>query len=357
MSTRARVALIRATAPTVLRDYERLLGLAGLRAHLDPAAATLLVAASGRHFPFPAANTPPWQLEGVVRALRDAGYAELELLQRRPTLARPFAALDLNGYAPIARAQGVLVRDAFARGAARRYQPRFPLLALDRMGARAIELPDRFFGNNNIQLATIRPDRALGLAGAVRGVVDGLFDPRRYVPPGRAHELAVDLLAIRREIQAGGLAIIDGSTIDGPASRAPEVKNALLASADPVALDAVVARLIGFDPLRDLPYLRLAHERGLGVADPRLIELEGDLDLAGARWQTGGVRERDGALRRIRQMGGGALIDRTLDAVERYTNYYRWTARDRWVFASWLRGTQWGRLFQQYSKQAQEEGT
>lgn len=355
MSTRARVALIRATAPTVLRDYERLLDLAELRAHLDPAAATLLVVANGRLFPFPAANTPPWQLEGSARALRNAGYAELLLLQRRPTIARPFAAPDLDGYAPIARAYGIGVRDAFARGAARRYQPRFPLLALDRMGARGITIPECFFGSNSVQLATIRPDRALGLGGAVRGVVDGLFDARRYVPLGRAHELAIDLLAIRREIQAGGLAIIDGATIDAPAARAPEVKNALLASTDPVALDAVVARLLGFDPLRDLPYLRLAHERGLGVADPRTIDLAGDLDLAGARWQLGGARRQGGALRWIRRRSGGALLDRAIEAFERYAAYYRWTARDRWVFASWLRGTQWGRLFQHYSKRAQEE--
>jgi len=53
---------------------------------------------------------------------------------------------------------------------------------------------------------------------------------------------------------------------DGPGPRCmtPHVKNVILASADQVAIDAVAARLMGFDPLRDVCYIRLAHEKGLG---------------------------------------------------------------------------------------------
>ncbi len=36
---------------------------------------------------------------------------------------------------------------------------------------------------------------------------------------------------------------------------------------------------MGYDPL-GIPYLRMAHERGLGMADPREIDLRGD-DVAG----------------------------------------------------------------------------
>ena len=49
----------------------------------------------------------------------------------------------------------------------------------------------------------------------------------------------------------------------------------MLASADQVAIDAVAAKLMGFDPLT-IPYIRLAHERGLGCGDVREIELVGD---------------------------------------------------------------------------------
>ena len=49
----------------------------------------------------------------------------------------------------------------------------------------------------------------------------------------------------------------------------------LLASADQVAIDAVAAKMMGFHPL-SIPFIRLAHERGLGCGDVDEIELVGD---------------------------------------------------------------------------------
>jgi hypothetical protein len=55
----------------------------------------------------------------------------------------------------------------------------------------------------------------------------------------------------------------------------PRVKNLILAASDSVAIDAIAARLMGYDPL-SIPFLRMAEERGLGVANPRNIEIVGD---------------------------------------------------------------------------------
>ncbi len=51
-------------------------------------------------------------------------------------------------------------------------------------------------------------------------------------------------------------------------------KDILLASADQVAIDAMSAYLQGFDPMT-LDFIRLGHERGLGVGDPDEIEIVG----------------------------------------------------------------------------------
>ena len=59
----------------------------------------------------------------------------------------------------------------------------------------------------------------------------------------------------------------------------PVIGDVILAGADSVAIDAVAARLMGFDPLA-IPYLRMCHERGLGTADAKEIELVGD-DVSG----------------------------------------------------------------------------
>ncbi|MEE8183714.1 MAG: hypothetical protein V3T95_00240, partial [Acidobacteriota bacterium] len=49
----------------------------------------------------------------------------------------------------------------------------------------------------------------------------------------------------------------------------------LLAAADSVAIDAVAARMMGFDPMK-IGYLRICHDKGLGVADPAEIRVVGE---------------------------------------------------------------------------------
>ncbi len=64
----------------------------------------------------------------------------------------------------------------------------------------------------------------------------------------------------------------------------PHCKNVILASQDQVAIDALAGKLMGFDPLRDLKFVRLGHELGLGTGDVRDIEIVGDLDAAEENW-------------------------------------------------------------------------
>jgi hypothetical protein len=59
-------------------------------------------------------------------------------------------------------------------------------------------------------------------------------------------------------------------------------KDILLASSDQVAIDAISAKLQGFDPM-SLRFIRKAHEADLGVGDPRQIEVLGyDIEQEGS---------------------------------------------------------------------------
>jgi hypothetical protein len=96
---------------------------------------------------------------------------------------------------------------------------------------------------------------------------------------------------------------------DGPGPRCmtPYVKNVILASADPVAIDAMAAKMMGFDPL-SIKYIRLAHERGLGCGDPREIEMVGDQEAAAANWNfTGPFQKMTFASRMQHQIYWGPL--------------------------------------------------
>jgi hypothetical protein len=91
---------------------------------------------------------------------------------------------------------------------------------------------------------------------------------------------------IQKKIHRGLFAVMDGTFAgDGPGPRCmfPHAKNVILASADQVAIDAVAAKLMGFDPMQ-IKFLRMAHDMGLGCADPREIEIVGDQEGAKENW-------------------------------------------------------------------------
>jgi len=118
--------------------------------------------------------------------------------------------------------------------------------------------------------------------GAIKNSFGGLLKEVRHYAHEFMHEVLVDLMYMQREIHPHVLAVMDGTVMGdgaGPRTMVPRVGNLILASADQVAIDAIAAKIMGFDPLA-IPYLRMCHERGLGVADPRRIEIVGDADLA-----------------------------------------------------------------------------
>ncbi|HID05736.1 MAG TPA: DUF362 domain-containing protein, partial [Armatimonadetes bacterium] len=114
--------------------------------------------------------------------------------------------------------------------------------------------------------------------GAMKNAFGGLLRENRHWCHAHIHETLVDLLVIQKEIHPGLFAVMDGTFAGngaGPRAMEPVVANLILASDDMVAIDAIAAKIMGFDPL-SLDYIRLAHERGLGCGDPREIEIVGD---------------------------------------------------------------------------------
>lgn len=106
------------------------------------------------------------------------------------------------------------------------------------------------------------------------GVISGLMNKRRmhqgYAEINRSLARLAPLLAPH-------VAVIDGLTGmegNGPAKGTPVDMGVALAGADFVAVDAVGATLMGIDP-RDMGYLWLCHEAGLGEARLEHIDVVG----------------------------------------------------------------------------------
>ena len=364
MPNKATVAALRTRPDRVLEDYARLIDLARAREHLAPGATTILKDNISWHFPFPAANTTPWQLEATIRALRAEGFTELVCVQNKTVVTDAFKGEDLNGYLPIFKSYGIPVLYNFKDDDMTwvRFQPRSKMLVLDKIFPEGIRIPDYFEGKNIVHLPTVKCHIYTTTTGAMKNAFGGLLNTRRHYTHSWIHETLVDLLAIQKEIHSGIFAVMDGTTAGngpGPRTMYPEIKNVVLASGDQVAIDAVAARLMGFDPL-SIGYIRLAHEAGLGIGDPRDIELVGDTDLANESWNfrvgdNGASRVGDivwfGPLKPMQNvLMRTPLVNLFILGSEVYHDYYRWPARDRGVFEGWLANTPWGNLFQEYHR-------
>ncbi len=360
----SKVAVLRTQPETVLQDYQRLFELADGAQALAPDVTTILKDNISWHYPMPSANTTPWQLEGTILALRRAGFDDLVCVQNRTVVTNAFKGEDLNGYVPIFEHHDIPVlynfRDEEMTWVP--YRPQAQMLALDHIYPKGIYLPDYFFGKNIVHLPTVKCHMYTTTTGAIKNAFGGLLNKHRHYTHSWIHETIVDLLAIQKEIHPGIFATMDGSTAGngpGPRTMEPVVKNVILASADQVAIDAVAAKLMGFDPL-DIKYIRLAHERGLGVGDVAEIELVGD-DVSGEDWgfEVGYNFHRFlawmawyGPTRVLQKL----VLRTPLVAIPTFISeanhdYIHWPLKEKHVYEKWRANTSWGRLFQQYQRE------
>src|SRR5659263_248680 len=109
------------------------------------------------------------------------------------------------------------------------------------------------------------------------GCITGLNKAKMHLraqDPETFSQMLVDLLGIVQP----DLTVMDavlGMEGNGPSNGTPKQVNAILASIDPVALDAVACKMIGIDPLM-VPSTRLAHEQGIGTGDISHINIVGE---------------------------------------------------------------------------------
>jgi hypothetical protein len=372
--SRSKVAILKTTPASVFRDYHELMNLAGYQDVLAKDVDTALKINISWHFFFPGSSTTPWQLDGVIRALKRDGYhADLiHACHNRTVVIDAHLGERENKQLPVVNAHGlrnlhlyegneewIHIRDAVGDLADK-------FLCLNDVYRDGFMIPKRFIGENIIHLPTVKTHVFTTTTGAMKNAFGGLLNERRHWTHPVIHETLVDLLLIQQKIHRGVFAVMDGTFAgDGPGPRCmlPHTKNVILASADQVAIDAVAARLMGFDPL-SIRYIRLAHDAGLGCGDPRQIEITGDADAARENWRfVGPFRQMTFASRMQHLIYWGPLRRpvewslRTVLAPWAYiasvlyhdSFWYPWNVerKSKQVLAS-----PWGRLFQNWEQLA-----
>lgn len=278
---KAKVAILKTTPKTVVEDYGRLMRLAEYDRALDRSLDTLIKINISWHKYFPACSTAPWQYDGVVTTLLADGFEREKIIpaHNRTVVVNAKLGMVNNHLNTVDWKHGltpVHLYEPPIKWAV--YRPKGRYRVLDKVYPEGVKIPTFFIGKNIIHLPTLKTHVFTTITGAMKNAFGGLLSERRHWTHSVIHETLVDLLMIQKEIHPGLFAVMDGTIVgDGPGPRAmiPSVRNYILASADQVAIDAVSARMQGFDPMK-LSFIRLAHEDGLGVGDPRDIEVVGE---------------------------------------------------------------------------------
>ena len=277
--TRARVAVVRTKPETVLDDVAAMMRGLDYTKAIAPGRRTILKDNISWHLPYLSANSTPWQIEAVVRTLRQDGFADLVGLHNQTVVTDAHKGDELNKFAGVYRRYGIRTEDNFSPDCKWvRIEPKAKLLVLDRIFGE-VRVPEIMIGSNVVHLPTVKTHVYTTMTGAMKNAFGGLLRENRHWAHTDIHATLVDLLAIQKEIHSGMFAVMDGTICGdgaGPRAMVPVVKDLMLASDDMVAIDAVSAWLMGFDPLSEVDCIRMAHERGLGVGDVREIEVVGE---------------------------------------------------------------------------------
>jgi uncharacterized protein (DUF362 family) len=296
----SKVAVLRTSPETVVQDYARLMDLAGYRQTLPFDKQTCLRINISWHVYMPACSTTPWQMHGVIDKLKSDGYdvsKNLIAAQNDTVVVSCREGTVTNHLGPVLDQYHVPIQYLSEPPTEWiRYEPKGKMLVLDKVFEKqGIQIPKLLMGKNVIHLPTVKTHVFTGTTGAMKNAFGGLLNLNRHWTHSVIHETLVDLLRIQKEIHPGVFAVMDGTIAgEGPGPRAmrPHVKNYILASNDMVAIDAIAAKMMGFDPMTDLKFIRLGHESGLGVGRPEEIEIVGD-DIKGVNFGFRGSLNED----------------------------------------------------------------
>jgi len=134
-----------------------------------------------------------------------------------------------------------------------------------------------------VSLPKMKTHVATGITGAVKNAYGHLVGGeksrlhREAVGTENFARAVVDVFRVRRPdfVILDAVMAMEGQ---GPSGGRPREVGRILASDNAVALDAVMAAMMGLVP-REVPLLRIAEEQGLGPADLEAIEIEGPLEV------------------------------------------------------------------------------
>lgn len=355
------VSVLKTNPNTILSDIQKLMQLAGFEKALPRNKATILKDNISWHLPYLSANTTPWQLEGVIRTLKDSGYQNIVAVHNDTVVTNAYKGGELNRLTPLYKKYGIEEKYSFIPADIRWvvYRPKTKMRVLDKIYPEGIKIPEYFISKNIIHLPTVKTHIYTTTTGAMKNAFGGLLNTKRHYTHSWIHETLVDLLAIQKEIHSGIFAVMDGTICGsgpGPRTMLPWEKDYILASSDCVAIDAVAAKMMGFDPM-SIPYIRIADAAGLGIGRIKEIDVVGE-DISKINF---GFSIGDNLASKVGDMLWFGILKSIQNLFVRtplvylfifgsflYHDYLWWPFKGKRIQKEKVRNTKWGKLFESY---------
>jgi len=266
------IVRVPSTSPTredVLASVRRAMELAGWQEFIPRGAEVSLKPNLGWDLFLPGAVTSPWALEGVVRTIRD-WVGKIYVVESDQVVVDVEKAFRLSHIDRVCREYDL------------------PWVNMTRQPMRTVPLP-----NGRVLKQVAVPEILLRTKLVTvpvmkthnKTVITGAIKNQWGCLPMFRHNYHLVLDAALADINSvvrpcfGVMDATIGLEGNSPKSGKPKVVNRLLASGDCVALDAVAAKVMGFDPAT-IKHLSECVAAGLGVADLSRITVAGDDDIS-----------------------------------------------------------------------------
>lgn len=361
MNGKTKVAVLKTSPEKVIDDYIKAGRLVGLKDFLVADTVTILKDNISWHLPFPGANSVPWQIEGTIKALKDIGINDIVAVHNDTVVTNPYIGGKLLKLKPVYEKYSIPERYNNDPSDLKwvEYKPKAKMLVLDKIFPEGIRIPEFFMGKNIVHLPTLKTHIYTITTGAMKNAFGGLLNTKRHYTHSVIHETLVDLLQIQKEIHPGIFCFMDGTTAGsgaGPRTMTPHKKDLILASADQVAVDAVAAKIMGFEPMT-IKYIRLGHQAGLGCGHVNQIEVVGeDISKMNFGFTVGdNMASRVGdifwfsPLRIFQKLLFHTPIVYIFVFASAFFHDRIWYPfKGKKIFNRWLNQTDWGQLFQKY---------
>ncbi|MEO0087645.1 MAG: DUF362 domain-containing protein [candidate division WOR-3 bacterium] len=360
------VFVLKTNPNKILEDYEKLLHLANYQEFLKKDKEIIIKLNLSWTLFYPASSSPPWQLEGVVRTLLKDGYEKEKIYpcENKTVVTDVRKGAKNQGWLKVLKKYGLkfypLPEEEWIK-----YDFKGPLLKLDKIFKEGIYIPKIFINKNVIHLPTMKTHGHSITTGAIKNAFGGLLKEVRHYGHEFIHEVLVDLLIMQKEIHPVIFAVMDGTVCGngaGPRTMLPYIGNLILASFDSVALDAVAAKIMGFEPLK-IDYLRIAHDLGLGCADLEKIKIYGeDISSLNFKFKTkkslvifGDQQLRKGYLRFLKRIALHSPLWIWAPIASTFYHDFLWYPFIGKNRLKRFLESEWGRLFKKYLKEDKNE--